>query len=138
MKPKVLIVEDDSSVLIDISKTFARAGFNVNTAVDCVSGWEAVEESVFDLILLDLTMPDFGRQMSQNAGIDFLKRLKSSSIKANAETPVIILTATASLENAKKVLNLGALYFFEKSEFYMSEKKIINELKGKFAKNEQI
>jgi|GEM_PF-3406788 len=134
IKPKVLIVEDDDSVRTDIRKTLARAGFEVYVAVDCVSGWKEVEKSVFDLILIDLTMPGFDGQMSKDAGIDFLKQLKTSDIKTNRETPVLILTATATLENAKRALNLGALNFFGKSEFYKSKDKIINELKEEVIK----
>lgn len=133
-KPKVLIVEDDEGVRVDISKTLARAGFSVSSAVDCVSGWEEAEKSVFDLILLDLTMPDFDGQMSKNAGIDLLKRLKTSDTKSNAETPVLVLTATATLENTKEALNLGALNFYEKSEFSKSRKQIIADLKEKINK----
>lgn len=134
MKPRVLIVDDDESVRIDLRKTLDRAGFQATMASDCLSGWALFEGTSFQLVVLDLGMPNFEGKYSEEAGIDFLIRVKGLENKTKAETPVVILTGGATLQIAKKALNLGAFSFFEKGEIDKFKESILTDLKEKVAK----
>ena len=94
---KILVVEDEQEMLESIRKELLRENFIVETA----SGYEVALEKIvlydYDLILLDITLPD-------GNGLDLLKK-----IKENGQNPgIIILSARDSLDDKLIGLNLGA------------------------------
>jgi CheY-like chemotaxis protein len=71
MSQKILVIDDDPSVLRYLETLLADHGYDVTTAPDGVDGMKALEQDDFDLITLDLEMnkqwgPQFFRAISKN------------------------------------------------------------------------
>lgn len=92
MNAKVLIVEDDVSILMGLKFCLEQEGFVVDTAS---LGKEALEKvrNTFDLVLLDLNLPDMN-------GFEILEQIK--------DIPVIFLTANDEEVSIVQGLDMGA------------------------------
>jgi DNA-binding response OmpR family regulator len=94
---KVLIVEDDRSVARFLRQAASEAGYSVEAAETGPAGLELSLSLVFDLIVLDLTLPEMD-------GLEVCRRLRA----AHVETPVLIITARDTLEDKLAGLDGGA------------------------------
>jgi len=94
VKPRVLFVEDEDSISGPFSSTLRREGFEV-TVAESLAEARAVGE--FDLVLLDLMLPD-------GDGRDFARELRAGG----SEVPIIILTARGTELERVVGLELGA------------------------------
>lgn len=100
---KVLIVDDDKELRVHLTGIMSGAGYQAAAAA---TGAEAIEKSIdedFDLILLDFMMPKM-------SGADVLTELR----KVSPRTPVIIITAFATVENAVEAIKRGASDYLTK------------------------
>ena len=104
---KVLIIEDEIS-LQDLYADFLReAGFNVSTASDGDKAIELINNSDWDILLLDIMLPKLD-------GTEVLKRVKADpTLKSK---PVIVLSNLESDQIVKECLDLGAREFLIKSD----------------------
>ncbi len=102
-KGKILIVDDDAAIRESLETFLAFEGYQVDLAVDGTSGLLALESKAYDLVLLDLMMPD-------RSGLEVLKDLRQRDV----ETPVMVITAYGSVENAVAAIKLGANDFITK------------------------
>lgn len=93
---KILIIEDEPSVLEAISAYLRKEGYEVYTAERGYKGLEYAETIPFDLVILDLMLPDI-------SGEEICKR-----IRAKSSTYIFMLTAKSSLEERIRGLDLGA------------------------------
>ncbi len=84
MPTNILIVEDERDLQRVLSYNFKSAGFDVVSALNGETALRAVKEETFDLVILDLMLPDM-------SGTEVCKRLKQSPQTANI--PVIMVTA---------------------------------------------
>ncbi len=96
---KVLIIDDEVSIVEFLDYNLKKAGFNTETAHDGTIGIHKAKSFKPDLILLDVMMP--GKN-----GFDTLKALRSNSLFQN--TIVIFLTALADEKSEIEGLKLGA------------------------------
>ena len=115
IEPRILVVDDEENLLRSTEKTLLREGFDVETATGNIPAFELVqaaqrEDEPFDLIILDLNMPDFSGQESKYAGLELLERLKSET----PGTPVIVNSAWDEVETAKLCIDKGAADYFVK------------------------
>jgi DNA-binding response OmpR family regulator len=94
---RILIVEDEISLLKFIAKGLREGGYNIDIAKDGKVGEHFMETIDYDCVILDIMLPF----------IDGLTLLKKFRIK-NIITPVIILTAKDSIEDRVRGLDLGA------------------------------
>lgn len=94
---KVLLVEDESKVAHFISKGLEEEGYSVDVAQDGKKGLDCVSASAYDIVLLDLMIPEID-------GLELLKRMRASGI----DTPVLIITAKSSKEDVVKGLDTGS------------------------------
>lgn len=121
---KVLIVEDDK-ILSDTIKQCIEKNYSVEQAYDGYEGFMFAKENIYDLILLDLMMPEMN-------GYEVLSKLRSNGIL----TPVLILTAKDSLSDKVKGLNIGADDYlvkpFEREELLARMEAIIRRNNGFF------
>ena len=81
MCAKVLILEDDLSVLRLLETLLSKAGHSVTTATNGQSGLEKVGQTTFELVVADISMP-------RMRGDEFLRRLRD----LNFQMPVLLVT----------------------------------------------
>ncbi|MEM7107526.1 MAG: response regulator transcription factor [Bacteroidota bacterium] len=90
---KILIVEDEPAMQLGLKDNLEFEGYSVETASEGDSGLEKVNTNAFDLVLLDVMLPNM-------SGFDVCKNARAKGIK----TPIILLTARG--EEIDKVLGL--------------------------------
>ena len=88
-KPSVLVVDDESGILDTLRILLRNEGFEVTTAQGGKAGLEQIRSGAHDIILSDVRMP-------QVSGLDIL----NSAREQDPMTPVILMTAQASLQSA--------------------------------------
>ena len=96
---KICCVEDDSAILTALQYTLSQEGYQVMTAMTKTQGLELIQQESFDLVLLDVTLPD-------GSGYEICKRMREDS--RLKEIPVIFLTACDDEVNIVMGLDLGA------------------------------
>jgi DNA-binding response OmpR family regulator len=105
-KAKILVVDDQMPVALMMVFLFTRAGCKAEAATNAEKALRLAQAQVFDLITLDLEMPD-------GSGFDLFMRLKE--IPHLAETPIVFVSGRATIENQQYALGeLGAADFIEK------------------------
>ena len=126
-KKKILIVEDDNFVAEVYSTKLLEMGHDIQIARNGQEGLAMLEQSVPDLVLLDIIMPIMG-------GIEMLAEVKKKDEWKNI--PIILLTNVGEKESIQKVRNLGVQDYLIKSHFTPAEviEKINNILKNKNAR----
>jgi len=93
----ILIIDDEASLRQTLARILQRAGFEVTTAANGKEGLALVQEHPFDLIYLDIRMPDM-------SGLELLKTIHVKF----PELPVILFTAQPDLNSAVEALRRGA------------------------------
>lgn len=101
--PRVLVIDDDEIVRDVLNTYLIGAGFEVVIACNGREGLDIVKEENFDLIVTDLMMPQIG-------GIEVLKELAMM----NNTSPVIVITAYGTVQNAVEAMKLGAFDYITK------------------------
>ncbi|HYH09191.1 MAG TPA: response regulator transcription factor [Thermoanaerobaculia bacterium] len=96
MKPRILIVEDDPKTAESLELYLRAAGYDTRAVHDGARGLSEAESGAYDLVLLDLMLPDM-------YGMDVCKRLRTTS-----NVPVVMLTARALEDDQVRGLELGA------------------------------
>lgn len=109
-KKHILVVEDERAIGKVLTLKLEKSGFDVQYENNGELGLEAVDNSTFDLILLDLVMPVMD-------GFEFLEQLGSKKVK----TPVIVLTNLSQDNDLARAKELGAKDYFIKSNTPLSE-----------------
>jgi DNA-binding NtrC family response regulator len=102
-KPTVLVVDDESGILDTLRILLRNEGFEVTTAQGGKAGLEQIRAGTHDIVLSDVRMP-------QVSGLDIL----TAAREQDAMTPVILMTAQASLQSAIAAVNTGAFYYIQK------------------------
>ena len=87
---RILIVDDDETILRTFAKALSLEGYDVRTAASPLVGLEEAEQSAPDAILLDLRMPFIN-------GFGFLYRLRA--LGAHRHTPVAIITGDSCIDD---------------------------------------
>lgn len=117
---KVLIIDDDESVLWVVQKTLDPLGYKVSSEKTIKNAMKSIPTA--DVILLDMILPD-------GNGIELLREIKS----INQDVPVIIITANGKMESAITAMKEGAYDYLEKpfdiEELTITVKRAFNELK---------
>ena len=104
-QPKILVIEDDTPVAMLAVFMLTRAGCDVLVAHTGVKGLNLASESRFDLIALDLNLPDI-------SGFEICRELKQRHISRN--TPVIIISGCSCEHDVLHGLELGAADYITK------------------------
>ena len=102
-KPTVLVIDDESGILDTLRILLRNEGFEVTTAQGGKAGLEQIRNGAHDIVLTDVRMP-------QVSGIDIL----TAAREQDTMTPVILMTAQASLQSAIQAVNSGAFYYIQK------------------------
>ena len=96
-KPRLLIIEDEESILQGLADVFVYNGYEVETAVEGHSGLEMALDGNYHLILLDIMLPGLD-------GFSICNRIR----EVDRNLPIIMLTAKTSEEDIIRGLKLGA------------------------------
>jgi len=102
-KPSVLVVDDESGILDTLRILLKNEGFTPHTALGGRAGIEQIAAVDPDIVLSDVRMPNVG-------GLEVLQAVHAH----DADTPVILMTAQASLQTAMQAVNEGAYYYIQK------------------------
>jgi heavy metal response regulator len=94
---RVLIVEDEKRIQDFLSRGLESAGYAVDAAMDGNTGVEMVHATEYDLIILDLNLPDID-------GLQVLQKIRNRKVSP----PVLILSARDTVDDRVKGLELGA------------------------------
>ncbi|WP_304083871.1 response regulator transcription factor [Peptostreptococcus stomatis] len=105
---KILIVEDNKTIQKDIEKELSKQ-FDTETCGDGEEGLYLISQGIYDLVILDLMLPNMG-------GIEILNQARKDGI----DTPILILTAKEALDDKVEAFTLGANDYLTKP-FYMDE-----------------
>lgn len=100
---RVLIVEDEKLLAESLKTLLERKGFTVETAFDGVSGAEYAETGIYDLLILDVMMPDMD-------GYAVARQVRQK----RCTVPILMLTAKSDLPDRIEGLNAGADYYLTK------------------------
>jgi CheY-like chemotaxis protein len=92
---RILVVDDEKSLRQIVGRTISKLGHECVTATNGVDALEAASRQAFDLVITDLNMPKMG-------GLALIEWLR----KKHPGLPIIIMTAYADLESARKALRL--------------------------------
>jgi len=102
---KVLIIEDDPRLVEVLADGLEREGIEITHAARGLEAVALVPNSKFDLVLLDLGLPDTG-------GFDVLQQIKA--LAAGRDLPVILLTAWNGTHDKLRGFELGAVDYITK------------------------
>ncbi len=108
----VLVVDDESDIREGLELLLTSEGYSVELAQNATEGLRKMESGRYDLVLLDLMMPD-------RSGMDVLREVR----QRDKQTPIFMITAYGSVEAAVNALKLGANDYFSKP--WDNEKLII-------------
>jgi len=99
----ILAVDDEETLLHLLTHVLKRQGYYVDTAPDGRTAITMLQTLPFDLVFLDIMMPDV-------SGIEVLKFIKNQHL----DTEVIMLTAVHDVKTAVECMSLGAYYYITK------------------------
>lgn len=94
---KILIVEDEESILVPLEDNLRLEGYEVSSAKDGLKGLSMAREQGYDLIILDIMLPKMN-------GFEVCRQLRQSRIR----TPILVLTAKSQEIDKVLGLELGA------------------------------
>jgi DNA-binding response OmpR family regulator len=105
----ILLVEDEQKIAAFICKGLEEQGYKLTTAKDGATSKELLQTSVFDLLILDVMLPDTN-------GIELCRQIRLTDNK----TPILMLTAMDQIQNKVSGLKAGADDYLVKP-FHFSE-----------------
>ncbi len=114
---KVLVVDDTKNIRMLLTTCLQLIGYDVVTAADGYEALEMLEKEKPDLIFLDIKLPEI-------SGTEVFRRIRSTGIM----TPVVIMTAFATVKNAIECTKLGAVAYLQKPFTSDKVKTVIEEL----------
>ena len=99
----VLIIDDEAAIRESLETLLEMEGYEVHSAETAEDGLAQLGESSYDLVLLDLALPD-------RSGMDLLPEIAAN----HPGLPVIMITAYGTVENAVTAMQSGAVNFVQK------------------------
>jgi DNA-binding NtrC family response regulator len=102
-KGRILVVDDEVDIRESLETLLDLEGYQVELAHNATEGLKKIETGSYDMVLLDLMMPD-------RSGMEVLQDVR----ERDTETPIFMITAYGSVEVAVKALKAGANDYFSK------------------------
>jgi DNA-binding NtrC family response regulator len=100
---RILVIDDEPDIRESLEALLSQEGYRVELAANATEGLKRLEASAYDMVLLDLMMPD-------KSGLQVLDEVRARDV----ETPIFMITAYGSVEVAVKALKHGASDYFPK------------------------
>ena len=101
--PNVLVIDDEAGILDSLRILLKNEGFQPHVALGGRAGLEQIAAIDPDIVLTDVRMPTV-------SGLEILSAVRQK----DADTPVILMTAQATLQSAMQAVNDGAYYYIQK------------------------
>ena len=111
-KKKILLVEDDLLIVEIYTTRLKEAGFEIESEVDGESAIRKLKEKDFDLVLLDIVLPNL-------TGFEFLEKIRNNEKLKNVK--VLILSNLGQKTDVDKAERLGAIKYLIKAHYTPSE-----------------
>ncbi|MCX7973377.1 MAG: sigma-54 dependent transcriptional regulator [Candidatus Aminicenantes bacterium] len=109
---KIVIVDDERSLLDLLTRVFTKEGYRVQATTSAAKAIEIIEKEDLDLLISDIRLPEI-------SGMEILKRCR----EIRPDVPVIMITAYGNMKQAIEALKMGALDYIIKP-FDLEELKI--------------
>jgi DNA-binding NtrC family response regulator len=100
---RILVIDDEDDVRESLHLLLTSEGFAVDLAVNATDGLKQLERPVYDLVLVDMMMPD-------KSGIELIEEIRQH----DHDLPIFLITAYGSIEVAVKAIKSGANDYFSK------------------------
>ncbi len=100
---RILVIDDEPDIRESLEALLSSEGYRVELAFNATEGLKKLETSTYDLVLVDLMMPD-------KSGMEVLEEIRLR----DRETPLFMITAYGSIEVAVEALKRGANDYFAK------------------------
>ena len=113
---RLLIIDDEAAIRESLELLLQLEGFQVSTAPDGPAGLRKLEESVYDLVLLDLALPG-------QSGFEVLQVIR----ERHSNLPVIMITAYGTVQNVVEAMQYGANNFIQKP---WDNEKLLADIRG--------
>ncbi len=124
---KILIVEDDPQITKILTLNLKLSGFELDNAPTFQEAWEKIHENVYDLILMDIGLPD-------GSGLDLCQKVRETG----NEVPIVFLSARTDEATVVKGIKNGADDYLRKP-FGLEELKVrINKFVKKIIPQVQV
>lgn len=107
-RPRILVADDQADVILALEVLLKAEGYDVKSAQSPAAVLQALGDSVFDLLLMDLNYT--GQSSSGQEGIDLLTRIGH----VDPLLPVVVMTAWGSIDLAVQAMHIGASNFIQK------------------------
>jgi EAL domain-containing protein (putative c-di-GMP-specific phosphodiesterase class I) len=112
---RILLVDDEESLVRVLARVLTNAGYDVDTAVNGEKAVELLAAKTFDAIVSDLDMP-------RMSGMQLLQVVR----RGDLDVPVILMTGAPQLQTAMDAVSLGALSYLTKPVDTDQLKKVID------------
>ena len=122
---RIVVADDDRMFRKVAETTLRRLGYAVATASDGEDALQLIRSERPDMIVLDLIMPKL-------QGFDVLTILKQDAL--TSAIPVIVLSSLTQEQDKQEALDLGAVAYFNKTTFSMSE--LVKQVESTLAKGQ--
>ncbi len=120
-KGRILIIDDEEDIRESLETLLTLEGYTVELAPLANAGLRRMEQATYDLVLLDLMMPD-------KSGMEVLAEVR----QRDRLTPIFLITAYGSIDVAVQALKSGANDYFSKP---WDNEKLLIEIDRQIAKN---
>lgn len=120
-KGRILIIDDEEDIRESLEALLTLEGYTVELAPLANAGLRRMEQSTYDLVLLDLMMPD-------KSGMEVLAEVR----QRDRSTPIFLITAYGSIDVAVQALKSGANDYFSKP---WDNEKLLIEIDRQIAKS---
>ena len=103
--PRILIVDDNPKNIQVLASFLTEEGYDLEYSTNGVDALQWISDENFDLILLDIMMPEMN-------GFEFCEKIKSEA--KNIDLPIIFLTAKTDIESITKAFQIGGVDYVSK------------------------
>ena len=111
IKKKLLYIEDECKKPLETDPIYSMLkdnGFDVMVAENGEETLEKLGQGQYDCIILDIMLPHEGKAIPKNipryrTGIYILERLREGKFPKNIDTPVVVISAIADMEDTRKI-----------------------------------
>lgn len=119
----ILLIDDSATVHALVSATLAVQGHSVTVSSDMRHGVKALRASRFDLIIMDLNMPD----VRGEAGVKLLRQ------RLEVDTPIVILSGEITIQTVVTMKPFGVSGFVAKGDDFAA--KLVQEVSRALTQN---